>query len=196
MKKGTIILLVILGIVFIGGCGACNKQKTMVSYDESVKASWANVETQYQRRSNLIGNLVNTVKGYAKHEQETLTKVIEARAKATQVTVDANSLTPENIEKMQAAQGELSQALGRLMVVSEQYPNLKADQQFLNLQNELTGTENRIATAITRYNEEVKTYNIYIRQIPNNIIAPFLGFQVKGEFKAEAGAEKPVNVEF
>jgi LemA protein len=196
MKKGTIILLVILTVIGLGGCMTCNSQKTMVAQDETVKAAWAEVENQYQRRFSLIDNLVSTVKGYAAHESNTLTAVIEARAKATQLTLNADDLTPEKIEQIQAAQGQLSQALGRLMMVQEQYPNLKADAQFLNLQQELTGTENRIATARGRYNTAVQKYNTYIRQIPNNIFAGILGFQVKGTFKAEEGASQTPKVQF
>lgn len=196
MKKGTIVLLVILALLGIGGCKSCGVQKTLVDQDESVKATWAEVENQYQRRFSLIDNLVATVKGYAAHEQSTLTAVIEARAKATQISVNADDLTPEKIEQFQAAQGQLSQALGRLMMVQEQYPNLKADQQFLKLQDELTGTENRIATARGRYNTAVQGYNSYLRKIPNNIIGSMFGFQVKGTFKAEEGASTAPKVQF
>src|SRR5690606_34579488 len=135
MKKGLIVLLVILGVVVLGGCQACNLQKILVTLDEGVKANWGEVENQYQRRSDLIPNLVETVKGYAKHEQATFTAVIEARAKATQMNVNADDLSPEQIENFQANQGQLTQALGRLMVVAENYPELKANQNFLALQD-------------------------------------------------------------
>ncbi|OJU76635.1 MAG: LemA family protein [Bacteroidetes bacterium 47-18] len=196
MKKGTIVLLVILALIGIGGCQTCGVQKTLVDQDENVKATWAEVENQYQRRFSLIDNLVATVKGYAAHEQSTLTAVIEARAKATQITVNADDLTPEKIEQFQAAQGQLSQALGRLMMVQEQYPDLKADQQFLKLQDELTGTENRIATARGRYNVAVQGYNSYLRKFPTNLLGGMLGFQVKGTFKAEEGASTAPKVQF
>jgi len=196
MKKGLIVLIVILAIILIGGCQACNLQKSLVSLDEGVKAKWGEVENQYQRRSDLIGNLVNTVKGAAAHEQNTLTAVIEARAKATQIKVDPNDLSPEKIQQFQQAQGELSQALGRLMVVSEAYPDLKVNQNFLALQDELTGTNNRIAFARKNYNESVQQYNIKVRTFPNNLIAGMLNFKEKGMFKAEAGAEKNPTVQF
>lgn len=196
MKKGSIIIIVLIAILALGGCQACGVQKTLVTNEEQVKASWGEVENQYQRRNDLIGNLVETVKGFANHEKSTLTEVIEARAKATQMQVDASNLTPEKLEEFQAAQGQLSQALGRLMVVQEQYPNIKADAQFLKLQDELTGTENRVATARQRYNTSVQEYNTHLRQIPNNIFAGMFGFQEKGTFKAEAGAEKAPKVQF
>lgn len=196
MKKGSIIIIVLIAILALGGCQACGVQKTLVTNEEQVKASWAEVENQYQRRNDLIGNLVETVKGFANHEKSTLTAVIEARAKATQMQVDASNLTPEKLEEFQAAQGQLSQALGRLMVVQEQYPNIKADAQFLKLQDELTGTENRVATARQRFNTSVQEYNTHLRQIPNNIFAGMFGFQEKGTFKAEAGAEKAPKVQF
>jgi LemA protein len=196
MKKGLIVLLVIAAIVLIGGCQACNLQKSLVTVDENVKAKWGEVENQYQRRSDLIGNLVNTVKGAAAHEQNTLTAVIEARAKATQIKVDPNDLTPEKIQEFQQAQGQLSQALGRLMVVSEAYPDLKANQNFLALQDELTGTNNRIAFARKGFNESVQEYNVKVRSFPNNVLAGMMGFKEKGSFKAEAGAEKNPTVQF
>lgn len=196
MKKGTIALIVILGILLIGGCQACNLQKTLVVVDEEVKSTWGEVENQYQRRSDLVPNLVATVKGAADFEKSTLTQVIEARAKATSIRVDPNDLTPEKLREFQAAQGQLSQALGRLMVVSEQYPQLKANQNFLDLQVALEGTENRITVARKNFNESVKEYNVKVRTFPNNILAGMLGFQKKGMFEAEAGAEKAPKVEF
>lgn len=196
MKKGTLILLVIVALIGLGGCMTCNSQKTLVTHDEGVKAAWAEVENQYQRRFSLIDNLVATVKGYAEHEQSTLTAVIEARSKASQVSINSDNLTPEKIAEFQASQGQLTQAMQRLMVVNEQYPNLKADAQFLKLQDELTGTENRIATARGRYNEQVQAYNTYMRGFPTNIFAGILGFQVKGTFAAEAGASTAPKVQF
>lgn len=196
MKKGTIVLIVLVGILLIGGCQACNLQKSLVTVDEEVKSKWGEVENQYQRRSDLIPNLVATVKGAAEFEQTTLTQVIEARAKATSIRVDPDDLTPEKLQQFQQAQGQLSQALGRLMVVSEQYPQLKANQNFLDLQVALEGTENRITVARKNFNESVKVYNVQVRQFPNNIMAGMLGFQKKGMFEAEAGAEKAPKVEF
>lgn len=196
MKKGTIVLLVLLAIVLIGGCQACNLQKTLVTVDEEVKSKWGEVENQYQRRADLVPNLVATVKGAADFEQTTLTQVIEARAKATSIQVNPDNLTPEKLKEFQSAQGELSQALGRLMVVSEQYPELKANQNFLSLQDQLEGTENRITVARKNFNESVKEYNVKVRQFPNNMLAGMLGFQSKGMFEAEAGANKAPQVQF
>lgn len=196
MKKGTIVLIVLVGLLLIGGCQACNLQKSLVVVDEDVKSSWGEVENQYQRRADLVPNLVATVKGAAEFEQNTLTQVIEARAKATSIKVDAESLTPEKLKEFQAAQGQLSQALGRLMVVSEQYPQLKANQGFLDLQVALEGTENRITVARKNFNESVRDYNVKVRTFPNSIFAGMLGFQQKGMFEAEAGAEKAPKVEF
>lgn len=189
-------VLGIVGILFLGvlfsGCGYNN----MVKLDEEVKAKWNQVETQYQRRSDLIPNLVNTVKGAAKFEQSTLTQVVEARAKATQVTIDPDKLTPENIQKYQAAQGEVSQALGRLLMVTENYPTLTATAQFRDVSAELAGTENRIAVARKDFNEAIQTYNTKIRSFPTNLTAGMFGFKPKEGFKAEAGAEKAPKVEF
>ncbi len=196
MKKGTIVLVVLLGILLIGGCQACNLQKSLVTVDEEVKSNWGEVENQYQRRADLVPNLVATVKGAAEFEQTTLTQVIEARAKATSIRVDPDDLTPEKLQQFQAAQGQLSQALGRLMVVSEQYPQLKANQNFLDLQVALEGTENRITVARKNFNESVRDYNVKVRAFPNNLLAGMLGFQKKGMFEAEAGAEKAPKVEF
>lgn len=189
-------VLGIVGILFLGvlfsGCG----YNSMVKLDEDVKAKWNQVETQYQRRSDLIPNLVNTVKGAAKFEQSTLTQVVEARAKATQVTIDPDKLTPENIEKYQAAQGQVSQALGRLLMVTENYPTLTATAQFRDVSAELAGTENRIAVARKDFNEAIQTYNTKIRSFPTNLTAGMFGFKQKEGFKAEAGAEKAPKVEF
>lgn len=196
MKKGTLVLVILLGILLIGGCMTCNLQKTLVSTDENVKSKWGEVQNQYQRRADLVPNLVNTVKGAANFEQKTLTDVINARAKATSIQVNPDNLTPEKLREFQSAQGELSQALGRLMVVSEQYPELKANQNFLALQDQLEGTENRITVARKNYNEAVQGYNVSVRTFPNNIIAGMLGFTPKGMFEADAGAQKAPQVQF
>ncbi|MCD7916338.1 MAG: LemA family protein [Tannerellaceae bacterium] len=168
----------------------------MVTHDETVKTAWSQVENQYQRRMDLIPNLVNTVKGYASHERETLESVINARAKATQTTIDPDNLTEESINRFQAAQGELSSALSRLMVVLERYPDLKANQNFLELQAQLEGTENRIAVERKRFNETAQQYNTYIRSFSNNIFAGMFGFTPKAYFTAESGAERAPVVEF
>lgn len=196
MKKGTLVLVVLLGILLIGGCMTCNLQKTLVTTDENVKSKWGEVQNQYQRRADLVPNLVNTVKGAANFEQKTLTDVINARAKATSIQVNADNLTPEKLREFQSAQGELSQALGRLMVVSEQYPELKANQNFLALQDQLEGTENRITVARKNYNEAVQGYNVSVRSFPNSIVAGMLGFTPKGMFEADAGAQKAPQVQF
>lgn len=169
---------------------------SMVEADENVKAQWAKVENQYQRRADLIPNLVSTVKGYAAHEATTLEAVVEARAKATQVTIDAENLTEENLKAYQEAQGELSQALGRLLAVTENYPDLKANENFRDLQAQLEGTENRIATERGRYSEMVAGYNAKIRKFPAVITAKIFGFEAKPQFAAETGAEKAPVVEF
>ncbi len=169
---------------------------SMVQKDEEVKAQWGNVENVYQRRADLIPNLVSTVKGYANFEQKTLTDVIEARSKATQVKISPENLNAESLKNFQSAQGELSSALSRLMVVVEQYPNLKANQNFLDLQAQLEGTENRIAVERKRFNDLAQAYNTYIRQFPKNIWASIFGFEKKVYFEADAGAEKAPKVDF
>jgi LemA protein len=194
MKKGTIILLAVVGIILLlvmNGCGSYNK---MVSKQESTESAWAQVENVYQRRLDLIPNLVNTVKGVANFEQKTLESVIQARANASSIKVDASKLSPEQIQKFQASQGELSQALGRLMVVAEQYPQLKATQNFLELQSQLEGTENRIAVERQKFNDIVRDYNTYIRKFPQVLYSGILGFSKKGYFEATAGAEKAPEV--
>ncbi len=168
----------------------------MVVSDEYVQASWAQVENAYQRRADLIPNLVATVKGYAEHESETLESVVAARAKATQVTVDPAGLTPEALSQFNAAQGELSSALGRLLLIQENYPELKANQNFLELQAQLEGTENRIATERMKFNEAAQAFNTGIRKFPDNIIASMFGFEKKAYFEAQAGAETAPKVEF
>ncbi|MBO5226188.1 MAG: LemA family protein [Parabacteroides sp.] len=190
----TLAVVVILFIsVFSWVKGTYN---TMVTQDENVKTAWSQVENQYQRRSDLIPNLVNTVKGYATHERETLEGVVSARAEATKTTIDPSNLTEESMKKFQAAQGELSNALSRLMVVLERYPDLKANQNFSELQAQLEGTENRISVERKRFNEVAQAYNTYVRSFPTNILAGMFGFQPKAYFTAESGAEKAPKVEF
>jgi LemA protein len=196
MKRGSLVLLVLLGLLLIGGCMTCNVQKTLVSTDENVKSKWGEVQNQYQRRADLIPNLVATVKGAANFEQKTLTDVINARAKATSIQVNPDQLTPEKLREFQSAQGELSQALGRLMVVTENYPELKANQNFLALQDQLEGTENRITVARKNYNDAVQEYNVNARTFPNSIFAGMLGFHPKGMFEADANAQKAPSVQF
>lgn len=185
-------LIAILASVFLSSCS----YNTMVEKQESTSSQWGQVQNAYQRRADLIPNLVATVKGYATHEEQTLTEVVNARAKATQVTVSADDLSEENIKKYQEAQGELSTALGKLLMVQEQYPDLKANQNFLALQDELAGTENRIAVERNKYNEVVKDYNQYIRKFPQTIWAGWFGFTQKGYFEAEAGSQTAPKVQF
>ena len=192
MKK-TIIGIAILAVLAFWCMGNYNK---MVTEEENVETAWGQVENQYQRRMDLIPNLVATVKGYAAHEKETFEAVIEARAKATQITIDPSNATPEQLAAYQNAQGELSQALGRLLAVSESYPDLKASQNFMALQEQLEGTENRITVARNQFNETAKGFNTLIRKFPNNIIANIFGFEKKPYFEAEAGAEKAPTVQF
>jgi len=196
MNKSLIILLALLGAIVLLGVNACSSYNNMVSKQENVSKAWAQVENVYQRRMDLIPNLVNTVKGAANFEQETLEKVIAARASATQIKVDPNKLTPESIQKFQASQGELSQALGRLMVVMEQYPQLKATQNFSELQTQLEGTENRISVERQSFNTVVQDYNSYIRKFPQVLYAGIFGFDKKGYFEADQGAEKAPEVKF
>lgn len=172
------------------------KYNKIIAEDEKVNEAWGNVEAQYQRRSDLIPNLINVVKGYANHEKEVLLGITEARAQAGQTKISIDNLTPENMAKFQEVQGNLSSALTRLLAVSERYPQLQADQNFLALQAQLEGTENRIAVARTRYNESIKNYNTIIRQFPGNITANMNGFERRAEFKSEAGAEVAPKVEF
>jgi len=200
MKTKNLALIVILGlIVLIGGCVGCGSisfQKRGVALDENVKAKWSGVETQYQRRSDLIPNLVSTVKGEANFESSTLENVIKARASATQIKVDPDNLTPEKVQQFQAAQGELSQALGRLLVVTENYPNLRANDAFRGLQAQLEGTENRISVARNDYNSAVQEFNTTIRTFPNNLYAGWFGFTPRLPFEADKGASKAPSVNF
>jgi LemA protein len=196
MSRSTIILLSVLGflvLVLLWGVGRYNN---LVSLDEGASGQWANVESAYQRRSDLIPNLVNTVKGYANFERETLEAVVNARAKATSVTVDPANLSPEKLAAFQQAQAGVGSALGRLLVTVEKYPDLKANQNFLDLQKQLEGTENRIKVERDRFNEAVKGYNVAVKRFPGNIIAGLTGFESKGYFEAEAGSEKAPDVNF
>lgn len=192
MKKLLSVILVITAAVSLSSCS----YNSMVKMDENVKTKWAAVQSQYQRRSDLIPNLVNTVKGAANFEKSTLTAVVEARAKATSVQVDPTKLTPESIKAFQAAQGELSSALGRLLAVTENYPNLKTNENFLGLQAQIEGTENRIQVARQDFNTAVQDFNTKIRSFPANITAKMFGFSEKGYFTAEPGADKAPKVQF
>ena len=193
MKKSTIILIAVIAIAAIWGISAYNG---LVKMDESVNTAWSNVENQYQRRADLIPNLVNTVKGYAAHEKETLEAVMAARSKATQMTVDADNLTPEKLQEYQKAQGEIGAALGRLLAITENYPDLKANQNFMELQAQLEGTENRISVERRNFNEVARTYNTSIRTFPKNILAGMFGFDKRPYFEAEEGANKAPEVKF
>ncbi len=196
MKKSWIIIGVIIIAVVILFRLFVSPYNNMVKMEEGVTSQWAQVENVYQRRADLIPNLVNTVKGYATFEKETLTQVIEARSKATQVTVNPENLTPEALQQFQQAQGGLSSALSRLMVVVERYPELKANQNFLELQAQLEGSENRIAVERNKFNETVQRYNAYIRSFPNNIVASIFNFEKKPYFEADKGAETVPEVKF
>ena len=196
MKKGLIALIAaaVVAVALFGWVK--NSYNSMVVEDENVQSAWSQVENVYQRRADLIPNLVATVKGYAAHESQTLEDVIAARSKATQITVDPENLTEESLARFNAAQGDLSNALGRLLMLTENYPDLKANQQFSDLQTQLEGTENRITTERMKFNEAAKAYNTLIRKFPDNIIASMFGFEKKGYFEAQAGAETAPKVEF
>ncbi|TAG54338.1 MAG: LemA family protein [Cytophagales bacterium] len=196
MKKLLIIGGIVLVVVIFLYNFFAGSYNNMVSKNEEVKSAWAQVQNVYQRRMDLIPNLVNTVKGYADFEKETLTKIVEARAKATSVNISPQNLSPEEIKKFQGAQDGLSQALGKLLSVVENYPDLKANQNFLELQSQLEGTENRIAVERQKYNVVVKEYNSYVLTFPRNILRGMYGFDSKGYFEATAGAEKAPEVKF
>lgn len=195
MKKFTpwIILAVIVFGLYSWGKGINNNA---IAFEEGINEAWGNVQTSYQRRNDLIGNLVKTVQGAADFEKSTLEAVINARAKATSTTIDPTNITPEQLQAFNEAQGGLSSALSRLLVTVERYPDIKANQNFLKLQDELVSTENTIQTARTRFNEAIRPYNNHVRKFPNNLLAGVLGFDEKPYFDSEAGAEKPVDVEF
>lgn len=197
MKKkkmsSWVIVLAVVAVLFFWVKGAYNN---MVTLEEEVSTAWSQVENVYQRRMDLIPNLVSTVKGYAAHESQTLEGVVNARAKATQITVDPENLTPESLAKYQKAQGELGSALGKLLAITENYPDLKANENFLQLQSQLEGTENRIAVERKKFNETAKGYNTTIRKFPNNILAGMFGFDKKSYFEAQEGAEVAPEVQF
>ena len=193
MKKSTLILIGVIAVIVIYVIFAYNG---LVSKQEQLRSKWSQVETQYQRRSDLIPYLVATVKGYAKHESNTLREVMEARSKATQININPDKLDAESIAQYNKAQGELSQALGRLLMITENYPDLKASEQFTSLQAELSGCENRIAVARDRYNDAAKKYNISRRRFPNNLFASAFGFSEVAYFKADEGSEKAPKVSF
>ena len=192
-RQSTLLLIGLVVIAILWVRGIYNRT---VEKDEAIAGQWGQVETAYQRRGDLIPNLVNTVKGYAEHERETLTEVIEARAKATNVSIDPANLNPQAIQQFQAAQDGLSQALGRLMVVVERYPDLKANQNFLDLQQQLESTENRIAVERRKFNDATRDYNTFIRRFPSNILAGIFGFETKGYFESTEGSEVAPTVEF
>ncbi len=196
MSFGKLLPIILIALAVIMGFSMCGSYNTTVGKDENVKKAWSQVENQYQRRADLIPNLVETVKGYANFEQQTLTAVIEARAQATQVKVNLDDLSPEKIAQYERAQGALSSALGRLLAVSEAYPDLKANQNFLDLQKQLEGTENRISVERKNFNESVQDYNAYIRRFPTNIIVGMFGFTPKGYFEAQEGAQNAPKVQF
>ncbi len=191
MKK-----IILFAVVTLFSMTSCSTYNNMVTKEEAVKSAWSNVETQYQRRADLIPNLVATVKGYAEHEQTTLDAVVEARAKATSVSVALDDITPENIAKFQEAQSAVSSALGRLIAVSENYPDLKANQNFLELQAQLEGTENRITVARKEFNDATQTYNVAVRKFPANIIAAIFDFDQKPYYEADQSAAEAPKVEF
>ncbi len=196
MKKWFIPLIIVAVIAFGVYNWAVGFNNTAVEHEANAKTAWSNVESSYQRRNDLIGNLVSTVKGAADFEKSTLTQVIEARAKATSTTIDPSNITPENLEAFQEAQSGLSGALSRLLVSVERYPELKANQNFLDLQNQLEGTENRINVARDRYNKAVNTYDIFTSKFPNKILAGWFGFEEMARYKADPGAEKAPEVDF
>lgn len=196
MKRSTVVILVVVGVVLVLFFWFKNGYNSMVKEQEGVQTAWSQVENVYQRRADLIPNLVNTVKGYAAHESQTLEGVVNARAKATQLTVDPENLTPEKLAAYQEAQGELGAALGKLLAIQENYPDLKANENFLALQSQLEGTENRIITERMKFNEAAKRYNVLIRVFPKSIIASLFGFEKMPYFQAKEGADVAPSVEF
>ena len=193
MKKSIIIILAVVAILVIWAVSVYNGLVTM---DENVTGQWANVETQYQRRADLIPNLVNTVKGYATHEKETLEGVVAARSQATQIKVDAEDLTPEKLAEYQKAQGAVTSALGKLLAITENYPDLKANQNFLELQAQIEGTENRIAVARKEFNDAARHYNVAVRRFPANLVAGLFGFAQKPYFESAEGTDAAPEVKF
>ena len=191
MKK-----IILMAIVAIFSMTSCSTYNNMVTKEEAVKTAWSNVETQYQRRADLIPNLVSTVKGYAAHEQSTLQAVVDARAKATSITLSPENLSSEKIAEYQKAQSAITSALGRLIAVSENYPDLKANQNFLELQAQLEGTENRITVARKEFNDATQAYNVQVRKFPANLVAMIFGFDQKPDFEADAAAATAPKVEF
>ena len=196
MKKGLIVLIAVVAVVLILFFWIKGMYNSMVRMDETVSQAWAQVENVYQRRADLVPNLVATVKGYAEHESSTLEAVVEARAKATQATVDPSSLSEDELARFMSAQNELGTAIGRLLVSVERYPDLKANQNFLELQAQLEGTENRITVERQKFNEAARNYNVTIRRFPNNIFAGMFGFEKKGYFEASEGTEQAPVVSF
>lgn len=196
MKKGTLTIIVIVALVLILGIWMKNSYNGMVKGQEKVSSAWSQVENVYQRRADLVPNLVATVKGYAAHESSTFEAVTAARAKATSTTIDASTLKPEDVAKYQQAQGELSTAIGRLLMITENYPDLKANQNFMELQAQLEGTENRIATERMKFNDTAREYNTMVRSFPANIIAGMFNFETKGYFEADKEAQKVPKVNF
>ena len=196
MNRTKLMFIIVIAVVAIALLWVVNSYNRMVTAEEAVTTEWANVESQYQRRADLIPNLVSTVKGYAAHESETLEAVVNARAKATQTTLDINNFSREEFEKYQAAQGELNSALGRLMMITENYPDLKANQNFRDLQEQLEGTENRIQVTRQAYNNKARAYNTMIRRFPNNILSGMFGFDVVTYFHADVDAAKAPQVNF
>jgi LemA protein len=196
MNRTKLMLLIVSATIAIAVLWVINSYNRMVTVEEAVTTEWANVESQYQRRADLIPNLVSTVKGYATHESATLEAVVNARAKATQTTLDINNFSREDFEKYQEAQGELNSALGRLMMITENYPDLKANQNFRDLQEQLEGTENRIQVTRQAYNNKARAYNTMIRRFPNNILSGMFGFDVVTYFHADVEAAKAPQVSF
>lgn len=195
MKRGTLTLVILVIILAIVGMNACSSRNAMVTQEEAINGAWSEVQNQYQRRLDLIPNIVATVQAEADFEKSTLEAVINARANATKITMSVDQLTPENVQKFQDAQNAVSSTLSRLLAVAENYPDLKTNASFKNLQIDLEGTENRIATARMRFNETVQDYNVSIRRFPRNIWAGVFGFQIKGYFQADEGANKAPDVQ-
>lgn len=196
MKKSLITIIAIVAVIIVIGMWAAGAYNSMVTVQEKATTAWSNVQSTYQRRADLVPNLVETVKGYAAHEKETLEGVVNARSKATSVNIDPENMTPEKLKEFQQAQGELSTALGRLIAIQENYPDLKANENFKELQVQLEGTENRINEARNTFNAAVQEYNVTIRRFPKSLLAGMFGFDKMSKFEAEAGAEKAPQVKF